>query len=126
MAAADPKAVAHAAHHMGVQDPVVVEYHTDEEPEGFYRREASHHLIGVSAQLSPRAMSQTIYHELAHARQCEVDYDGDASAFHDAVEAAASAAIGRGGMSPFEAEPIIAEELDDEVRLAHNNGGGYR
>lgn len=129
MARAINPAVWRAAEHLGVEDPVVIQYldgGTKIGVSGFYRRQTGWHEICVATELSPRAMSQTIYHELEHARQCEMLHGGDADAYHQAVVDAAFEAIKLPQRASwYELQARAAERLDDQVRLCENDEGGY-
>lgn len=122
-----PEAVAAAVAWFQLRDPVTIsveelphrECLTDESRElwAYYFREAKQHHIVVHSGLTPQEMSKSIYHELTHASQCEVEFNGDGPAFHTATfqEGARSELSGLGGALEDDAE--AAELLDYDLRL---------
>lgn len=96
----DPHAVREAADFLGLRHPVHVQTRRGvrtwfgiyrgllRRPSGARRSTsdwpAPRHVIGLDADMDHEQASRTLWHEMAHALQCERDYGGDWRAmFHD-------------------------------------------
>ena len=118
--------VREAARYLGVTGTIDLELDdwpadVDCFPDGYYRREGDVHRIGVCAGLSRKGISETIWHELTHALQCERDFGGDGERYHDTTGGCALAAELTGIDDPWETEARLAEKLDRRYRIVVPN-----
>jgi hypothetical protein len=115
--ALDVGALKQACSMLGVNDPVVIGVDDELSIDGYYQRVNDEHHITLNPELSIGEASKTIWHELAHAAQCELDFDGDGAAFHDAAWDAALEAELSNTVSKLEVEARAAEMYDYDLRL---------